>query len=297
MGSDRNDCGKQACGGREPGEKGSRCLCAAALAACPLAASAQAFSFSLNLEPGGALRGRQGTALHLPGAASLEALLGVGRYIDSSFGAGLVGLPDLSDSNSPMSGMASTVGVGLRVKRPHDGRSFGGALPWVDAEAPSGHGLPGRSRAQHLAWGRSCAISRSSRRTAPAPQARAGRPVRGRRLRGGLRCRACAVTVRCDDRQFKAYPLDRVSDWHTTRGFLSGRGVDGFGRRRGGLPPRARARPRRRGDDQRARLGRRGRDPLRARGPPTPVPAPRPPSPAGVETRRRRGDDARAGLA
>lgn len=122
-------------------------MCAAALAACPLAASAQALSFSLSLEPGVALRGGQRTALRLPSAASLKALLGVGRYVDFSFGAGLVGLPDLSDSNSPMSGMASTVGVGLRVKRPHDARSFGGASPWVDAEALSVHGDAGDRRA------------------------------------------------------------------------------------------------------------------------------------------------------
>jgi hypothetical protein len=133
--------------------KGSRCLCAAALAACPLAASAQAISFSLSLEPGVALGGRQGTVLRLPSAAALKALLGVGRYLDFSFGAGLVGLPDLSDSNSPISGMASTVGVGLRVKRPHDGRSFGGASPWVDAEALRVQGNAGDRRAVSMGAG------------------------------------------------------------------------------------------------------------------------------------------------
>lgn len=118
--------------------KKSRWLCAAAVAAWPAAASAQALAFSL--EPSVALGGRQTQALRLPSAASLKALLGINRYLDVSFGAGFVGLPNLSDSSSPMSGMASTVGAGLRLKRPHDERSFRGASPWIDAEVLSVHG-------------------------------------------------------------------------------------------------------------------------------------------------------------
>jgi hypothetical protein len=125
--------------------KASCGLCTAVLAACPLAASAQALAFSL--EPSVGLGGKPSRALRLPSAASVKALLGFGRYLDFSFGAGLVGLPDLSDSNSPMSGMASTIGVGVRLKRPHDGRSFGGASPWVDAEAVSIQGRAGDRRA------------------------------------------------------------------------------------------------------------------------------------------------------
>jgi hypothetical protein len=79
--------------------------------------------------------------------ASLKALLALGRYLDVSFGAGFMGLPNLSDSNSPMSGMAWTSGAGLRLKRPHDQRSFGGASPWVDAEALTVHGGVGHNRA------------------------------------------------------------------------------------------------------------------------------------------------------
>jgi hypothetical protein len=133
-------------------------LCAAALATCPLAASAQALA--LSLEPSVALGVRPTAALRLPSAASLKALLGVGRHLDFTFGAGLVGLPDLSDSNSPMSGMASTVGVGLRLKRPHDGRSFGGASPWVDAEVVSIQGAAGDRRAVAIGAGVAFAIGR-----------------------------------------------------------------------------------------------------------------------------------------
>jgi hypothetical protein len=111
---------------------GSRWLCAVALTACPLAASAQ--GIALSVEPGVALRAGQTQTLRLPSAASVKALLGFGRYLDATIGAGFVGLPDLSDSNSPMSGMASTLGIGLRLKRPHDERSFRGVCPWFDAE-------------------------------------------------------------------------------------------------------------------------------------------------------------------
>ncbi len=124
---------------------GSRCLCAAALVACPAAALAQALAFSL--EPSIGFGGGQTNGSRLPSAAALKALLGVNRYLDVSIGAGFVGLPTLSDSNSPMSGMASTVGAGLRLKRPHDLRSFRGASPWVDAEALSVRGGDSSRRA------------------------------------------------------------------------------------------------------------------------------------------------------
>jgi hypothetical protein len=139
---------------------GTRCLCAAALAACPLAASAQ--RLALSLEPGVALaaQGASAHGLRLPSGASLKALLGLGRYLDVSIGVGFVGLPDLSDSTSPMSGMASTVGVGLRLKRPHDQRSFLGVSPWVDAEALSVHGRAGDRRALAMGAGLAFPIGR-----------------------------------------------------------------------------------------------------------------------------------------
>jgi hypothetical protein len=139
-------------------QTGSRCLCAAALAAFPIAASAQGVAFSL--EPGVALHGGQAQALRLPSAASIKALLGVGRYLDVSIGAGFVGLPNLSDSASPMSGMASTFGAGVRIKRPHDRRSFLGASPWVDAEALSVHGGARDRRAVALGAGLALPVGR-----------------------------------------------------------------------------------------------------------------------------------------
>jgi hypothetical protein len=130
---------------------GSCFACTAALTLCPMEASAQGFAFSL--EPGVPLNGAQPQALRLPSAASLKALLGLGRCVDLSLGAGFVGLPSLSDSSSPMSGTASMFGVGLRLKRPHDQRTFYGASPWVDAEALSVHGGPIDRRALSVGAG------------------------------------------------------------------------------------------------------------------------------------------------
>jgi hypothetical protein len=138
--------------------KRSQCLYAVALAAFPLEAFAQ--GLALSLEPGVALQGAQTQTLRLPSAASLKALLGLGRYLDVSIGAGFAGLPNLSDSTSPMSGMAATFGIGLRVKRPHDERSFRGASPWVDAEALSVQGGAGDCRALAVGAGLAFPIGR-----------------------------------------------------------------------------------------------------------------------------------------
>jgi hypothetical protein len=132
----------------------SRCWCAFAIAAAPCAAPAQSLSFSL--EPGVAVSGRGPQRLSLPSAASIRALLGVGPCLDLSFGAGYVGLPTLSDATSPLAGMASTYGVGLRLKRPHDERSWRGASPWVDAEVLSVRAAAGDRRA--LAMGAGIAL-------------------------------------------------------------------------------------------------------------------------------------------
>jgi hypothetical protein len=111
----------------------------------PGAAAAQSLSFSL--EPGIAVSGTGPQRLDLPSAASIRALLGVGQCLDLTFGAGYVGLPTLSDASSPLAGMASTYGVGLRLKRPHDERSWRGASPWVDAEVLSVRAIAGDRRA------------------------------------------------------------------------------------------------------------------------------------------------------
>ena len=137
----------------------TRCLCAAVLAACPLVSSAQ--GLALSLEPGVALQGARTQGLRLPSEASLKALLGLGRYLDLSIGVGFIGLPNLSDSSSPMSGMASTVGAGLRLKRPHDERSFLGASPWVDAEVLSVQTGAGDRRAVALGAGLAFPIDRA----------------------------------------------------------------------------------------------------------------------------------------
>jgi hypothetical protein len=113
----------------------TRFLRAAALLACPFAA--QGGEVSLKLQPGLAvpLSASRSPGRDLGSAASLQALLGLGRYFDVEFGVGFIGLPMSSAQLSSLSGMASTYGAGLRLKRPHDQRSFHGASPWIEAEA------------------------------------------------------------------------------------------------------------------------------------------------------------------
>jgi hypothetical protein len=59
-----------------------------------------------------------------------------------------------------MSGMASTFGLGLRLKRPHDQRSFRGASPWVDVEALSVQGGAGDRRALAVGAGLAFPVGR-----------------------------------------------------------------------------------------------------------------------------------------
>ncbi|MFL5261090.1 MAG: hypothetical protein ACJ79L_01620 [Anaeromyxobacteraceae bacterium] len=127
------------------------CWCAAAIACAPCAAFAQGLAFSL--EPGIAVAGLGSQRLQLPSAASIRALLGIGPCLDLALGAGYVGLPALSDATSPMSGMASMYGVGLRLKRPHDERSWRGASPWVDVEVLSVRADAGDRRAVAIGAG------------------------------------------------------------------------------------------------------------------------------------------------
>jgi hypothetical protein len=120
----------------------SACLYAIVAAACPIVASAQGLAISP--DPGSALHGEWPKELRLlPGAISLKASLAAARYLEVSIGAGFVGLPNLSDSIPPMSGMAATFGVGLRLKRPRDRRALGSFSPWVDIEALSVQGGSG----------------------------------------------------------------------------------------------------------------------------------------------------------
>jgi hypothetical protein len=113
----------------------TRLLRAAALWACPFAA--QAGEVSLKLQPGLAvpLPASRSQRFDVGSAASLQALLGLARYVDVEFGVGFVGLPMSSAQLSSLPGVACTYGAGLRLKRPHDQRSFHGASPWVEAEA------------------------------------------------------------------------------------------------------------------------------------------------------------------
>lgn len=110
-------------------------LCTVALLAWPLAA--RPGDFSLKLQPGLAipLSEPRLQGFNLGSAASLQALLGLGRYADVDLGVGFIGLPISSSQPSPLLGLAVTYGAGLRLKRPHDQRSFHGASPWIEAEA------------------------------------------------------------------------------------------------------------------------------------------------------------------
>jgi hypothetical protein len=136
----------------------------ATLAACPVASRAQGFPLTLSLEPGVALRGAQpGAGLVSLGAGSLKALLGVSPYLEVSVGVGFVGLSNLSLTTSSMSGMASTLGLGLRLMRPRDRRSFWGTSPWIDAEALRVQADGGDRRAFALGAGVAFPIGRARR--------------------------------------------------------------------------------------------------------------------------------------
>lgn len=132
--------------GRTSGRRFQRgCLWAIVLALLPVAASGQ--DLALSLQPSVAVAGGRSRGSQLPSLTSLKALLGLAPFLDLSFGVGFIGLPDLSESSSAMSGMASTVGAGLRLKRPHDRRSASGVSPWVDLEVLSVNGGAGDRRA------------------------------------------------------------------------------------------------------------------------------------------------------
>jgi hypothetical protein len=113
-----------------------RVLCLAALLACPRGARAGDVSFML--QPGMGLpisSTRSPGGLDLGSGASFKALLGLGSYADFEVGVGFVGLPMSSVELASLSGLASTYGAGVRLRRPHGQRSFHGASPWVEVEA------------------------------------------------------------------------------------------------------------------------------------------------------------------
>jgi len=114
---------------------------ASVLAACsglflllvPSAAEAQGLSFKL--EPGVAIpmNAPQSKVFGVGGGESLKLLFGLTPYLDIGPSASFVMLPN--QTKNAESGVVWALGGGLRLKRPHDARSYYGISPWVDVGA------------------------------------------------------------------------------------------------------------------------------------------------------------------
>ncbi len=95
---------------------------------------AWALDWGVKLEPGMAAPvGDPQSRLFGPGfGASLKGLLGIGRYLDAQAGLTYIGLPARPGGTSTDPGSAWGLGVGMRLKRPHDlARAHS---PWVDGD-------------------------------------------------------------------------------------------------------------------------------------------------------------------
>lgn len=100
----------------------------------PLVAQAKDLDFSLKLEPGVAipLSEPQSRVYDVGGSQSVKALFGLTRYLDMGPAASFLLLP--AAQQDAESGVAWGFGGGLRLKRPHDAKSFRGISPWLDAD-------------------------------------------------------------------------------------------------------------------------------------------------------------------
>ncbi len=95
--------------------------------------SAQAFDWSIKLEPGlaGAVTRPQSDLFHVGGDLEIKALFGINRYVDLGPALGFVGLPASKANPNSDVGVGWQIGPSLRIKRPHD---VGVISPWVDTD-------------------------------------------------------------------------------------------------------------------------------------------------------------------
>jgi outer membrane protein OmpA-like peptidoglycan-associated protein len=95
---------------------------------------ANATDFSVKLEPGVAipLSAPQSRVYDAGGAESLKVLFGLTPYLDIGPTTSFLLLP--AKAQAAESGIAWAFGGGLRLKRPHDARSYSGVSPWLDAD-------------------------------------------------------------------------------------------------------------------------------------------------------------------
>jgi outer membrane protein OmpA-like peptidoglycan-associated protein len=90
--------------------------------------------FAIEIEPGiaTALTDPQSNRTEAGLGSTIKALFGVTRYLEVGPSAGFTTLQ--SRTPMPTSGTSWAFGGGARVMRPHDGQSYLGASPWVDAD-------------------------------------------------------------------------------------------------------------------------------------------------------------------
>jgi outer membrane protein OmpA-like peptidoglycan-associated protein len=110
--------------------------------------SAHAIDLDLKIEPGAAisLSNPQSQRFELGGAATFKGLIGAeGSWINGSVGLTFLGLPAQGGFQSSSMGTAWAPSLGLRIElpresngmrmmRPHEHETLGGAKPWVDGE-------------------------------------------------------------------------------------------------------------------------------------------------------------------
>jgi len=100
--------------------------------AAPTPANAQLFS--VKLEPGIAipLTTPQSDIYDIGGGQSLKVLFGLTKWLDIGPAVTFILLP--SENETGESGVVWGFGGGIRLKRPHDAKSFYGISPWIDAD-------------------------------------------------------------------------------------------------------------------------------------------------------------------
>ena len=107
-------------------------LLAVALVAVPLAANA--VDFSMKLEPGVSipLTAPQSEVYGIGVGQSAKMLFGITSFLDIGPSGQFMMLPNRSPGLE--SGVVWGLGLGARLKRPHDAESFYGISPWLDAD-------------------------------------------------------------------------------------------------------------------------------------------------------------------
>ncbi len=105
-----------------------------ALALLGVPASAFAVDVSFKVEPGITvpLSAPQSQIYGTGVSQTVKALFGVTSFLDIGPSSSFTLLPNRTEGQE--SGIAWTIGAGLRLKRPHDATTFYGVSPWLDAD-------------------------------------------------------------------------------------------------------------------------------------------------------------------